>query len=85
MLISLSCWTCHQSIDVEVPGPPQFAFELAGWAKDVGWIGAIDLRRGRSLVFCSSDCQCAALTKKGHYRARRPNPALPLPEVKNLA
>ena len=79
MLISLSCWTCRKSIDVEVPGPPQFAFEVAGWANDVGWIGTIDLRRYRSLVFCSSDCQCAAKTKAGHYRARRL--ALPLPEV----
>lgn len=75
MLASLSCWTCHSSINVEVPGPPQFAFEVAGWAKDVGWIGSIDMRYNRSLVFCSADCQCKALTKAGHFRARRPLPA----------
>lgn len=74
MLCSLSCWTCHKHIDIEVQGPPQFAFELAGWADNVGWIGVIDLRRGRSLVFCSDECQSKALTKAGYFRAKRPLP-----------
>ena len=80
MLASLSCWTCHKSIAIEVPEPPQFAFEVAGWAKDLGWIGFIDLRRGRSLVFCSTDCECNARTRAGHFRARRPAAPPPVEE-----
>jgi hypothetical protein len=73
MLATLSCWTCYQTVNIEVMGPPMFAFELVGWAKDVGWIGSIDMQRSRSLVFCSQECQCKALTKTGRFRARRPS------------
>jgi hypothetical protein len=67
---NLKCWTCGKLAPIETNGPPQFAFEVAEWAKDIGGIGIIDLRRARSLVFCSESCEEAAKTKSGSFRLR---------------
>ena len=69
---ALRCWACGQTVEIETAGPPQFAFELAGWAKDVGWIGVLDMEHSRSLVFCSQGCVDAAKTKRGTFRLRPP-------------
>lgn len=69
---SLKCWTCGDTVNIATDGPPRFAFEIANWANQIGWIGDIDLNQGRSLVFCSESCRCKAVTKNGTYKARPP-------------
>ena len=72
---NLVCWHCGKGHEVTLPHPPQFAFELACWASDVGLFGAIDQYRGRALVFCNEEHANAEKTKAGHYRARPKGPA----------
>jgi hypothetical protein len=74
---SLACWVCGKTVEIEVFAPPQFAFEVAGWAKDIGWVGVLDIDHGRSLVFCSNDCCEKAKTKRGAFRARPPRHNVP--------
>lgn len=66
----LKCWHCGKEKCIEVTGPPQFAFEVAGWANDVGMLGVMDMKHGRSLVFCDHACSNAEKTKDGSFRAR---------------
>lgn len=70
---TLRCWACGKTVEIETNGPPQFAFEVMGWAKDVGWIGIIDLKHSRSLVFCSQPCVELAKTKRASFRLRPPH------------
>jgi hypothetical protein len=70
MNIQLVCWHCGKSTSAEVSQPPQFAFQLAGWANDVGMLGVLDLANSRSLVFCDDDCLKAETTKRGTLRIR---------------
>ena len=70
MLIDLKCWHCGKTATIEVMEPPQFAFQIAGWANDIGWRGHIDMMHGRSLVFCSDEHADAERTKAGHFRLR---------------
>lgn len=67
---ALKCFCCGKEANIEVAQPPQFAFEIAGWAKDIGWVGVIDHYRGRSVVFCSDACFTKAKTKQGTIKAR---------------
>jgi hypothetical protein len=69
---ALRCWACSRTVEIETAGPPQFAFEVAGWAKSVGWIGVIDHQYSRSLVFCSQACLDLCKTKRGTLRLRPP-------------
>lgn len=55
----------------EVPHAPQFAFEIAGWANDVGMLGVIDRANRRALVFCGRAHADAELTKDGRFRVRK--------------
>jgi hypothetical protein len=71
---NLVCWHCGKEHPVLLPHPPQFAFELAGWASDAGLFGALDMYRGRALVFCNEEHANAEKTKVGHYRARPKGP-----------
>lgn len=70
MLIALRCWHCGKTTVIDVQEPPQFAFQIAGWADDIGWRGHIDMHHGRSLVFCSNEHADAERTKAGHFRRR---------------
>lgn len=70
MRAMLKCWHCGKERCIEVSGPPQFAFEVAGWANDVGMHGVLDMKHGRSLVFCNQACAKAETTKDGSFRAR---------------
>ena len=70
MNATLVCWHCGKAKGVEVAQPPQFAFEVAGWANDVGMHGVIDMRHGRALVFCNESCAKAEMTKSGDFRLR---------------
>ncbi len=70
---SLRCWACGKTVDIDTEGPPRFAFELAGWAQDIGWIGVMDYARNRSLVFCSQPCLDLCKTKRGTIRLRPPH------------
>lgn len=72
MNATLSCWTCRETAQIQVPSPPQFGFELAQWADDIGWRGIIDQGYGRALVFCSDECVGRAKTKRGQFKYRRP-------------
>lgn len=67
---SLVCWHCGKAHGVMLPHAPQFAFELAAWVRDAGLYGAMDLHRGRALVFCNEEHANAEKTKAGHFRAR---------------
>lgn len=69
------CWHCRIEKQVEIPRPPQFAFELAGWANDVGMYGAIDGYNGRSLIFCNEEHANNEKTKAGRFRIRPIGPA----------
>jgi hypothetical protein len=68
--IKLVCWHCGESRTALVPHEPQFAFELVGWAKDVGMVGYFDMPRGRALIFCSPEHARNEMTKRGVFRLR---------------
>jgi len=68
--IRLVCWHCGSARVVLTAGPPQFGFELAGWAKDAGMVGYQDLRYGRVLIFCNADHARQQMTKGGMFRRR---------------
>ena len=70
MNITLKCWHCGKTATIDVAEPPKFAFQLAGWADHIGWRGHIDMRSGRSLVFCSDEHADAERTKAGYFRVR---------------
>lgn len=69
-IVTLKCWACGKTVDIETNGPPQFAYEVACWADDVGWRGVLDLEHSRSLVFCSDGCRDGSKKKDGSYRLR---------------
>jgi hypothetical protein len=75
VIITLACFHCRATKDVIVPALPQFAYEVAGAAKDVGWFGALDMRYRRTLVFCSEEHADKERTKAGYYRLRPKGPA----------
>lgn len=79
MQINLQCWHCGKVVSVEVEALPMYAFQIAALADDIGWVGVIDMARGRSLVFCCQDHANAEKTKAGHFRARAKGPNNPLP------
>lgn len=66
--VNLVCWHCGSATLVEVSHQPQFAFEIAGWANDVGMLGVMDIDHGRCLVFCNQEHADAQKTKSGGYR-----------------
>ena len=66
----LVCWHCGAAREVLTHGPAQFAFEVAGWADDVGMKGFFDMARGRVLVFCNGDHARQQMTKNGRFRLR---------------
>jgi hypothetical protein len=68
--IKLVCWHCGAAKEAIVPHPPQFAFQLAGWASDVGMVGYADMRYGRVLIFCNPEHARAEMTKQGMFRLR---------------
>lgn len=68
--ITLTCWHCGESREADVPHLPQFGFELAGWAGDVGMVGYADMRYGRVLIFCNPEHARAEMTKSGTFRMR---------------
>jgi hypothetical protein len=68
--VRLVCWHCGDGKDVVVAAPPQFGFELAGWAADAGMIGYADMRHGRVLIFCNPGHARAQMTKAGTFRMR---------------
>jgi len=70
MLIDLECWHCRATATIEIANPPQFAFQIAGWANDIGWRGCIDVYHRRALVFCCDEHADAEMTKGGHFRLR---------------
>ena len=72
--IDLVCWHCGKATAAEVPRHPMFAFEIAGWANDVGMKGYLDLRRHRALVFCNEEHADAERTKAGHFRLKALGP-----------
>lgn len=74
ILANFVCWHCGAKKQAEIPHPPQFAFELAGWANDVGMYGALDLANGRSLVFCNEEHAKNEMTKTGRFRKRPKGP-----------
>ena len=84
-VITLDCWTCRGKITGEANRHPQFAVELAQMAEQVGWIGHIDIQRGKVLVFCCDSCLAAARTKSGQIRARRPAAGSHVVAVKSIA
>ena len=78
--IRLVCWSCSNGKDGVVSGPPQFAFQVAGWANDLGMLGVLDLVNSRSLVFCNEKCFKDQMTRRGTLRQRpRPVATNPLP------
>jgi hypothetical protein len=70
MKATLVCWGCGAKRDVEIPHEPQFAFELVGWANDVGMVGYFDMGYGRALIFCNEEHAKAQMTKRGMFRFR---------------
>jgi hypothetical protein len=69
---NLACWTCGKKQAIVMRQAPQFAFEVATAANDIGWIGVLDLPHSRSLVFCSNECCDKAKLKSGEFRKRPP-------------
>ena len=76
MKAELICWHCGAATQTEIPHPPQFAFEMVGWAKEVGMTGYFDMRYGRALLFCNPDHARAEMTKKGTFRFRAKGTAI---------
>lgn len=69
-IISLCCFHCGAAKEAEVAGSPRFAFEVAGWANDIGMLGVLDMKRHRALVFCNADCAKAEQLRDGSFRLR---------------
>jgi hypothetical protein len=69
--IDLVCWHCGKATAAEVQREPQFAFEVVGWANDVGMLGVLDTPNRRALVFCDEAHADAERTKAGGFRLRR--------------
>lgn len=74
--IGLTCWHCGKTVLAEVPSNPRFAFELVGYANDVGLVGALDMQHSRALIFCNQGHADAEKTKHGAYRLRPKGPAM---------
>ena len=68
--VRLICWHCGSSKEVLTHGPAHFAFEIVGWAQDVGMVGFFDMRYGRALIFCNADHARQQMTKSGTFRLR---------------
>ena len=66
----LTCFSCGKTTPVIASRNPQFAFELAQAAIDVGMYGVFDLEHGRSLVFCNKQCADHQRKKNGQFRLR---------------
>ena len=68
MNIQLNCHNpkCDKALNVAVNRPPQFGFELAGLANDVGWIGIIDMGKHTTEVYCSEACLKTGKFTKNH-------------------
>ena len=75
MRVELVCWHCGAAVAAEVSRPPQFAFEVAGWANDVGMLGVLDNEHRRALVFCNEAHANAQRRKDGQFRLRALKPA----------
>jgi hypothetical protein len=71
MNITLMCWHCGASKNIEVNRAPAFAFEVATLADQAGMKGFIDMAHGRSLVFCNGDHARQQMTKTGQFRRRQ--------------
>ena len=71
----LMCWTCGKTKPIVTDGPPKFALDLLVWAKEAGWVGAMDFEHSRTLVFCCDDCRKRAIKKDGTFRLRPPRGA----------
>jgi hypothetical protein len=74
IIATFVCWHCRAKKKVEIPHPPQFAFELAKWANDAGMYGVMDMRYSRSLIFCNEEHANNEKTKAGHFRMRPKGP-----------
>ena len=68
--ITLKCFKCGKTLDIEVNQKPQFGFELADYSRQVGWKFGLDFYRHRTLIFCSDECEEKSWTKQGTYRLR---------------
>jgi hypothetical protein len=68
--MTLKCFACGTVLRIDVDNLPQFGFQLADVAKQVGWKYGLDLYRHRVLIFCSNVCREATITKQGTYRIR---------------
>lgn len=66
----ITCWHCGTSKTVETSAPPQFGFELAGWALQVGMVGYNDPGHRRVLIFCNAAHADLQRTKSGEFRLR---------------
>lgn len=66
--ITLKCWQCGDEQHGVVNREIRFAFELAQIANQAGWIGKLDMNRGRALVFCSHGCCDAARNVDGTFK-----------------
>ena len=69
-LITIVCWSCGKEVHGEVEHLPHFAFEVVGYANDLGFVGVFDPERQRVLCFCSEKCSNDQKRKDGSYRIR---------------
>ena len=76
MEIKLCCCNpkCDKALLVEVNRPPQFGFELAGLANDVGWIGIIDMGKHITAVYCCEACLKTGKFTKNHIIMTKQTP-----------
>lgn len=75
MEIQLSCANpdCDKALLVDVSRKPLFGFELAGLARDVGWVSIIDMGQHITCIYCSEDCLKTGKFTKQHI-ILTPNP-----------
>lgn len=70
MDITLICWQCGKEQRCEADHVPGSSMELAGMTNVINWKSAVDVIRGRLLIFCSSSCMEKAKNKQGFFRLR---------------
>jgi hypothetical protein len=68
--ITIVCWSCGKKVHGGVEHLPHFAFEVAGYASDLGFLGVLDMEHHRALCFCSEKCSKDQKLKNGSYRIR---------------
>lgn len=69
-VVTLKCFTCGKEESVLIDGNITMAVDLMNVTRNTSFGTVLDMNKGRTLVFCSEECRCKSLTKKGTYKVK---------------